>query len=59
MDSDRRAGHLDALVRELRARLLEEAGRAPGSDSRADIRALVDTAAGMLDERTRDGSSTG
>ena len=53
MDSDQRAGHLDALVRELRARLLEGAGRAPGGDSRADIRNLVDTAAGILDERTR------
>ena len=54
MDCDQRARHLDALVSELRARLLEAAGRAPGGDSRARIRELVDAAAGMLDERTRD-----
>jgi pilus assembly protein CpaF len=53
MDSDRRAGHLEVLARELRARLLEGAGRAPDADSRERIRALVDTTAGMLDEATR------
>ncbi|CAA9486113.1 MAG: Type II/IV secretion system ATP hydrolase TadA/VirB11/CpaF, TadA subfamily [uncultured Solirubrobacteraceae bacterium] len=54
MNSDLRAGQLDALVHELRARLLEDAGRAGAGESRADIRRLVDTSAGMLDERTRD-----
>ncbi len=54
MDSDRRTAHLDLLVGDLRARLLDGAGRTPGGDSRARIRELVDTAAGMLDEPTRD-----
>ena len=53
MDADRRASHLDALVRELRDRLLESAGRAPDGDSRVRIRALVDTTAGILGEATR------
>ena len=54
MDRDRRAGDLDLLVRDLRARLLDGAGTTPGGDSRTRIRALVDTSAGLLDEGTRD-----
>ncbi len=53
MDSDERAGHLDALVRDLRSRLLKAAGDAPGGDSRDRIRELVDTQAGILDEAIR------
>ena len=53
MDAHRRGGHLDALVGELRTRLLEGAGRGPGADSRVRIRELVDSTAGMLGEETR------
>ena len=54
MDDDRRAAHLDLLVNDLRARLLHDAGRDAGGDSRARIRELVETTAGVLDEPTRD-----
>ena len=54
MDHDRRAGHLDLLVSDLRARLLHEAGHDAGGDSRTRIRELVETTAGVLDEPTRD-----
>ena len=54
MELEDRDACVDALVADLRSRLLQAAGEDHGSDSRRRIRALVDGEAGVLDERTRE-----